>query len=321
MFYATLAGGFFVSTIFMVLLMPSFIRFLHKINYRQQVSEYSLQEFKDKAKTPTMGGILFVIIPVVVLLVIYPEALNDLRTVIVIMAYFGYGLIGFIDDYIIVIQKNNRGLPAKYKFALQLLLAILFYFIYRGQASLAVTIPFINVSVDLGGFYVVLVYFMFTGTSNAVNLTDGMDGLAAGTSFLALSPFVFFALTQHQYYIACFVLCIMGALLGYLKFNMFPAKIFMGDAGALALGGLLAALAMVLKQEIALVIIGGVFVWETMTCIIQIASVKLFKRRVFKYTPIHYSFKISGMSEPKIVLMFWLIGFVFAVLGFVIGVM
>ncbi len=320
MFYMTLLSGFVISALFVLLLMPKVIRFLHKINYKQQVSEYSLQEFKEKAKTPTMGGVLFVLIPVIVSLCLYPQAITDLKTMIVIVAYLGYALIGFIDDYIIVIQKDNRGLPAKYKFLLQLMLAIIFYFVYREHASLDVVIPFINISVELGPFYIVLVYFMFTGTSNAVNLTDGMDGLAGGTSFLALSPFVFFALTQHQYFIACFILCIMGSLLGYLKFNMFPAKIFMGDTGALALGGVLAALAMVLKQEIALIIIGGVFVWETMTCIIQIASVKLFKRRVFKYTPIHYSFKISGMSEPKIVLMFWLIGFICAILGFMIGV-
>lgn len=320
MYYTALACGFVVSGIIVVLLMPQLIRFLHKLNYNQSVSEYSLEEFKSKAKTPTMGGTLFVIVPVVVTLCIFPQAMQDLPTMIVMMAFVGYGLIGFIDDFIIVVQRDNRGLPAWIKFALQLLLAVFFYFIYRGSASLDVTLPFFNAVIPLGSLYVVLVYFMFTGASNAVNLTDGMDGLAGGCSFLAFSPFVFFALQQHQIFIACFILCIMGALLGYLKFNMHPARIFMGDTGSLALGGVLAAIAMVLKQEVALVIIGGVFVWETMTCIIQIGSVKLFHRRVFKYTPIHYSFKISGMSEPKIVLMFWMIGFICAILGFVIGV-
>lgn len=320
MYYTALACGFVVSGIIVVLLMPQLIRFLHKLNYNQSVSEYSLEEFKSKAKTPTMGGTLFVIVPVVVTLCIFPQSMQDLPTIIVMMAFVGYGLIGFIDDFIIVVQRDNRGLPAWIKFSFQLLLAIFFYFIYRDSASLDVTIPFFNAVIPLGSLYVVLVYFMFTGASNAVNLTDGMDGLAGGCSFLAFSPFVFFALQQHQIYIACFILCIMGALLGYLKFNMHPARIFMGDTGSLALGGVLAAIAMVLKQEVALVIIGGVFVWETMTCIIQIGSVKLFHRRVFKYTPIHYSFKISGMSEPKIVLMFWMIGFICAILGFVIGV-
>lgn len=320
MLVLTLLGGFVLSGLLVALLMPQLIRFLHKLDYNQSVSEYSLEEFKSKAKTPTMGGILFVLVPVVVCLLMNPKAIFDLPTVIVMLAYVGYGLIGFIDDFIIVVQRDNRGLPAKIKFAFQLILAIVFYFIYQGNASLDVMIPFVNVVIPLGSLYIVLVYFMFTGASNAVNLTDGMDGLAGGCSFLAFSPFVFFALQQQEYEIACFILCIMGSLLGYLKYNMHPAKIFMGDTGSLALGGVLAALAMVLKKEIALIIIGGVFVWETMTCIIQIASVKLFHRRVFKYTPIHYSFKLSGMSEPKIVLMFWMIGFACACLGFVIGV-
>lgn len=320
MYYTTLVSGFVVSAMIVVLLMPQLIRFLHKINYNQAVSEYSLEEFKNKAKTPTMGGTLFVLVPVVVTLCLFPQSLQDLPTMIVIMAFVGYGLIGFIDDFIIVVKHDNRGLSAMWKLILQLALAVLFYFLYRGSASLSVTIPFFNVILPLGNLYIVLVYVMFTGASNAVNLTDGMDGLAGGCSFLAFSPFVFFALQQNQYYIACFILCIMGALVGYLRYNMHPAKIFMGDTGSLALGGVLAATAMVLKQEVALIIIGGVFVWETMTCIIQIASVKLFHRRVFKYTPIHYSFKLSGMSEPKIVLMFWMVGFICSILGFVIGV-
>ncbi len=319
--YEIMIGGFLVSCIFVVLLMPQLIKFLHKLNQHQVASEYSLQEFKEKAKTPTMGGIMFVLIPIVVSFLFFPQALNDLSSLTVVLAYLGYALIGFIDDYIIVVQKNNKGLPASVKFLMQLALAVAFYMMYQSNASLEVAIPFTQMTIHLGNWYVLLVFFMFTGTSNAVNLTDGMDGLAAGTSFLALSPFVFFALRSHQYFIACFVLCIMGALFGYLKFNRHPAQIFMGDTGSLALGGVLAALAMVLKQEFALIIIGGVFVWETLTVIIQITSVKLFKKRVFKYTPIHYSFRISGMREPNIVLMFWLIGFVCAILGFIIGVM
>lgn len=321
MIYTALVCGFVASGVVTAVLMPVLIRFLHKINYNQTVSEYSLEEFKQKAKTPTMGGILFVLVPCIITLLIYPKALFDLPTMIVMLAYVGYGLIGFIDDFIIVIKRDNEGLSPKLKFAMQLILAIIFYFLYQESASLSVSIPFTSIVIELGVLYIVLVYFMFTGASNAVNLTDGMDGLAGGCSFLAFSPFVFFALQQNEIYIACFILCIMGSLLGYLRYNIHPASIFMGDTGSLALGGALAALAMVLKKEFALVIIGGVFVWETMTCIIQITSVKLLHKRVFKYTPIHYSFRISGMKEPNIVLMFWLIGFVCALLGFLIGVM
>ncbi len=312
--------GFIGSGLAVVVLMPFYIRFLHRINYNQAVSEYALDEFKNKAKTPTMGGVLFVVVPLVMMVIMYPESIQDPLARIVMMAYLGYGLIGFIDDFIIVVQKNNAGLPASVKFLMQFLLAVLFFFLYKENADLSVTIPFFKNTIYLGTLYMPLIFFMFTGASNGVNLTDGMDGLAGGTSFLAFSPFVLLALQQDQILIAAFILCIMGSLLGYLKFNMHPAKIFMGDAGSLALGGALAAIAMVLKQEVALVIIGGVFVWETLCVIIQIGSVKLFHKRVFRYTPIHYAFKLNGMSEPKVVILFWMIGFICAILGFLMGV-
>ncbi|MDD2592109.1 MAG: phospho-N-acetylmuramoyl-pentapeptide-transferase, partial [Erysipelotrichaceae bacterium] len=156
--------------------------------------------------------------------------------------------------------------------------------------------------------------------SNAVNITDGMDGLAGGTSVLALIPFAIFAFMFDQSYIGVFVVGVIASLLGYLRYNLNPAKIFMGDAGSLALGGLLAALALVLKQEIALIIVGGVFVFETTCVILQIASVKLRKKRVFKYTPIHYSFVINGMSEKNVVYLFWLMGLTFMIFGLIAGV-
>ena len=312
--------GFALSLGLTLILMPKLIAFLHKVSYKQSVSEYSLDSFKQKAKTPTMGGVGFVIIPIIALFIIYPKAYLNYEIMILIFAYLAYGLIGFIDDFIIVIKKNNKGLKASYKFLMQLVVAMVFYYFYKDYTSTDVIIPFVKIVLPLGSFYAIFAFIMFTAESNAVNLTDGMDGLAAGTSFLAFSPFVLFAVQMQKFEVATLILCIMGSLLGYLKFNVFPAKIFMGDTGSLALGGFLAACAMVLKQELALLIIGGVFLWETLCVVIQISSVKLFKRRVFKYTPIHYSFVISGMKEQKVVLMFWMIGAVFAILGFVIGV-
>ena len=153
------------------------------------------------------------------------------------LAYVGYGLIGFLDDYIIVIRQNNEGLKPQYKFFLQLVLAVLFFFMYRQNASTDVILPFLEWVIPLGGLYMLLVFFMFTGASNAVNLTDGMDGLAAGCSFLAFAPFVMFALQQDKLAIATFIMAVMGSLLGFLKYNSHPAKIFMGDTGSLALGG------------------------------------------------------------------------------------
>lgn len=313
-------SAFGISLAIVLITMPLLIRFLHKINYNQAVSEYSLQQYKEKQKTPTMGGILFVLTPVAVTLLMYPGTLGDLQVMIVMLAYVGYGLIGFLDDYIIVIRQDNEGLRPRTKFLLQLLLAVVFFLMYRQDATTDIIIPFFETVIPLGGLYMLLVFFMFTGTSNAVNLTDGMDGLAAGTSFLAFAPFVLFALQQQKLVIAVFLMAVMGALLGFLRYNVHPAKIFMGDTGSLALGGALAAVSMVLKQEIALMVIGGVFVWETLCVIIQISSVKLRGKRVFRYTPIHYSFVIGGMRETQVVLMFWILGLICTAAGFLIGV-
>ncbi len=319
--FPVLLLDFALSLVLTLILMPKLIAFLHKISYNQTVSEYSLEQYKAKAKTPTMGGTLFVVVPVAVTLVLFPEIFSDLPSLMVLLAYVAYGLIGFLDDYIIVIKKDNEGLKPWAKFLLQLLVAVGFYWVYKDFVSTDVVVPFIDAVLPLGAFYVVFAFIMFTGESNAVNLTDGMDGLAAGCSFLAISPYVLFALQKDKMIIAAFLLGVMGALLGYLKYNVHPAKIFMGDAGSLALGGLLAAAAMVLKMELSLLIIGGVFLWETICVVIQQVAVRAFKRRVFKYTPIHYSFVISGMKEPKVVLMFWMLAALCASAGFLMGVL
>ena len=162
---------------------------------------------------------------------------------------------------------------------------------------------------------------MFTAESNAVNLTDGLDGLCAGVSIVALFPYIIFSLLQGERSLALFLLCVVGSLLGYLRFNLHPAKIFMGDTGSLAIGGLLAAVAMVTKQELLLVIIGGVFVIEVLSVVIQVTHFKRTGKRVFKMAPIHHHFELCGMKETKVVTLFWCMGFVFALIGLLLGVM
>ena len=310
----------FVGCLVLALLIyPKLIPFLLHIKYGQSISEYSLDDYKQKEGTPTMGGLVFLIVPVALLIIIYPSFFTDSKLLLIVLAYLGYGLIGFIDDYIIVIKHENTGLKPWIKFMMQLVLSIVFYLFYRENCLTMIYLPFTDLIIDLGWLYAFLVFFMFTGASNAVNITDGMDGLAAGTSLLALVPFILFAANEDQPYIAVFIIGVIAALLGYLKFNIHPAKIFMGDVGSLALGGLLAALALVLKQELALIIVGGVFVYETLCVIIQISSVKLRKKKVFKYTPIHYSFVINGMREINVVRLFWLLGFICMCLGLLIG--
>ncbi|MFV0479518.1 MAG: phospho-N-acetylmuramoyl-pentapeptide-transferase [Anaerorhabdus sp.] len=298
--------------------MPSFIRFLKKISFNQTVSEYSLDEYKNKTKTPTMGGVLFVVVTIVTTLLVQHSYLSK-DLLIVLLAFVGYASIGMVDDYLIIIKKDNKGLIPLHKFALQGILAIIVFYVYQDYASLSVTIPLIQKSVSLGILYVVLIFFMFVGASNAVNITDGMDGLAAGCTAIALVPFLAFALLDYNVNIAVFIAALFGSLLGYLKYNVYPAKVFMGDAGSLALGGALAAISMVLKLEVAFVFIAGVFVWETVCVILQIGSVKLRKKRIFSYTPIHYAFVLKGLREKVVVQSFWKLAAACAVIGFILA--
>lgn len=307
--------GFCVSLTIVMLVMPRFIDYLKKLSFKQSVSEYALEDDKKKAGTPIMGGILFIIVPVVVTLIAFPQSISDINIWIIILAFVGYGLIGFIDDYLIAVKKNNNGLSPLQKFTMQVILAAVFFFIYRIHGDLMITLPFSKTTVTLGWWYFLLVLFMFAGSSNAVNLTDGMDGLSSGVTIIALIPYAIISYVQQKYTVLMFVLCLIGALLGYLYYNKKPARVFMGDTGALALGGVLAALAMVTKTELSLILIAGIPVIETLCVIIQQVSVRTVHKRVFPYTPIHYAFRIKGMPEVNIVRMFWVVEAIFACIG------
>ena len=308
--------SFIINLILMLILMPQYIKYLKKLNYHQIVSEYSLDEYKDKDKTPIMGGILFIILPILVSIVLIKDFYLDVNLLICIFAYILYGLIGFVDDYTIITKGKNDGLKAKTRLLLQFLLAFIFVFIFLFNYNLSIDV--INKNIIYIIIYLIVVFIMFAGTTNAVNITDGMDGLASGCVLIALIPFIIISYNLNNINLTIFLLGVLGSLLGYLRYNHFPAKIFMGDTGSNALGGLLAAIALVLNQEFLLVIIGGVFVWEVMCVIIQISSVKIRGKRVFKYTPIHYSFVISGYREKKVVYGFWLLSFVFGLVGLII---
>lgn len=300
---------------------PLVIPFLHKIKFGQSIRVEGPQSHLKKTGTPTMGGFVFVIVPILVFAILAPNAMLDVKIQIVILSYVGYSFIGFIDDFLIVVKKNNDGLTAGKKFLLQTILAVIIFIMYQNVASTAIMIPLLNIEVELGWLYFILILVMFTAESNAVNLTDGLDGLSSGCVLIALAPFILFSVIQGEYYLAVFLMAVFGSLLGYLKNNFFPAKIFMGDTGSLALGGLLAACAMVLKQEILLIVIGGIFVLETLSVIIQVTSFKLTGKRVFKMAPLHHHFELKGMNEKHVVLMFWCIELIFALLGYALGVL
>ena len=294
---------------------PIAIPFLHKIKFGQSIRTDGPQSHLKKTGTPTMGGLVFVLVPVLVLLVLMPSAFLDVKIQIVILSYLGYSLIGFIDDFLIVVKKNNDGLSAKMKFLMQTVLAVIIFLMYRGVASTSILIPLLNVELDLGIFYFFLILIMFTAESNAVNLTDGLDGLSSGCMIVALAPFILFAVGQNEIGLAVFLLAVLGSLLGFLKNNFFPAKIFMGDTGSLALGGLLAACAMVLKKEILLVIIGGIFVMETLSVVLQVGSFKLTGKRIFRMAPIHHHFELGGWSETRVVAVFTIVTAILCLIG------
>ena len=312
---------YFVLSLSIVLVtMPFLIQYLKKLSFKQTVSEYALEDDKKKAGTPIMGGILFIIVPVVLTLIFVKGIFQDLDTLIVLLAFMGYGLIGFVDDFLIAVLKNNEGLKPLHKFLMQVLLAVIFFVLYRSHASLEITLPITCIVIPLGIAYFFLVLFMFAGSSNAVNLTDGMDGLSSGVSIIALIPYLVITLKQEKIGLAIFVVSLIGALLGYLYYNKKPARVFMGDTGSLALGGVLAALAMITKTELLLILIAGVPVIETLCVMIQIGSVKIRHKKVFPYTPIHYAFRIKGMPEVSIVRMFWLVEAILAGIGLLIGI-
>jgi len=310
--------GFVISLTIVMIAMPPFIKYLKKLSFKQSVSEYALEDDKKKAGTPIMGGILFIIVPIIVSVLSSPKSFTDIDTWIVILAFAGYGIIGFVDDYLIAVKKNNDGLTPIQKFAMQILLAVIFFAIYRSHAQLEITLPFVSQPVNLGWGYFILVLFMFAGSSNAVNLTDGMDGLSSGVSIIALIPYTVICLLQKRIGLSIFDFSLIGALLGYLYYNKKPARVFMGDTGSLALGGVLAGLAMITKTELLLIVIAAVPVIETVCVLIQQVAVRTGHKKVFVYTPIHYAFRIKGMPETTIVLMFWAVEAVFAALGLLI---
>ncbi len=318
--------AFIVSLFAVLFLMPYLIDYLKGLSFNQNVSEYSLQEYKEKAKTPIMGGILFIAVPTIVSFIAELFFGFSLETLVLQLAFVGYGAIGFIDDWLIVVRHNNEGLRPLYKFLLQVLLALVIFFIYRSSVgNLSIRIPFTTISIGFGFFYAIIILLMFAGSSNAVNLTDGMDGLAAGCSVCSFTVFLILAVLAKKPVMVVFLSSLLGSLFGYLHYNVKPAKIFMGDTGSLALGGALAACAMILKQEIPLIMIGMVFVLDTLSCMIQIGSVKLRHKRVFPYTPIHYSFVLPkekgglGLGEVQTVHIIWLAAAVFALLGLIIA--
>lgn len=317
----TLGIGFLIT----VLITPVFIPILRRMKFGQSIREEGPQSHMKKAGTPTMGGVMIVISIIITSLImtaIVNGTVASYEIWLLIFVVLGYGLIGFLDDFIKVALKRNLGLTSLQKMIGQLLVAFIFYFILRYfDFPTYIQIPGTTIQWELGWGYAILVVVMLVGASNAVNLTDGLDGLLAGTAAIAFGAFAilaWFILPESD--VILFSIATVGALLGFLVFNAHPAKVFMGDTGSLALGAAIAGIAILTKMEIILVIIGGVFVIETLSVIIQVISFKTRGKRVFKMSPIHHHFELVGWSEWRVVTTFWFAGLVFAAIGIYIGV-
>ena len=310
-----------VNFILGIVIYPRFINFLNSQEAKQEVNEYALDEFKDKEKTVTFGGVPFILIPVITIFVLNLRNLSSISFVI-LGVFLVYGLLGFVDDYKIITEGRNDGLKASHKLLMQMVIGVVFYFIYTNTGGTTIIdLPVLNRGINVGILYLPFVVIMFSAYSNAVNLTDGMDGLATGTSIIAFLALAYFAYVQAEFEILVILLGVVGALLSFLVFNYSPAKIFMGDVGSLALGALFAVVSVYLNLEIVSLLIGGVFVFETLCVVIQQISWRTRRKRVFKYTPIHYSFVLSGWKEESVVHFFWFLGLVGALVGVLVGVL
>jgi phospho-N-acetylmuramoyl-pentapeptide-transferase len=305
-----------------VLLAPIFIPFLRRLKFGQSIRDEGPQSHQKKTGTPTMGGIVFLLSIVITTFVMtgkYSEPGPE--TYLMLLVLVGFGLLGFLDDFIKVVMKRNLGLTSKQKLLGQIIISVIFYLVFKqNDFPTTVSIPLTDITFDLGWMYILFIIFWLVGFSNAVNLTDGLDGLVSGTSAIAFGALAVLAWNQGQYDVSIFSVAVVGAVLGFLVFNAHPAKVFMGDTGSLALGGAIAAIAILTKLEIILILIGGVFVIETLSVILQVASFKSTGKRIFKMSPLHHHYELVGWSEWRVVVTFWTVGLLFAVLGIYIEV-
>lgn len=292
-----------------VAVMPMFIGYFQMKKQGQTTREDGPTWHNVKTGTPTMGGLVFLVASFITSLVVglWKQELTP-SLLIMLFILVLYGLLGFLDDFIKVFKKRNMGLNSRQKLIGQIIGGLVFYFVYRSEGLPDSLDLFGVVTLPLGIFYGVFVIFWLVGFSNAVNLTDGIDGLVAGLGTISFGTYAIIAWKQQQFDVVIICLSVIGGLLGFFPYNKKPAKIFMGDVGSLALGGLLAAISIILRQEWTLLLIGLVYVCETASVILQVTSFKLFGKRIFKMSPIHHHFEMCGWSEWKIDIVFWLTG-------------
>jgi phospho-N-acetylmuramoyl-pentapeptide-transferase len=310
-----LIGGT-ASLLICIFLSPKFIEFLRAREFGQQIREEGPQEHHAKAGTPTMGGlIIFTAIAVPFFLLTDLDA-RSLGVIGVALACAG---LGFADDYMKLVRRRSLGLKGRTKLVVTLAIAVGLWLVATRAADLQDTLDLrvlVDAQINLGYLYPVFIYLVVAGTTSAVNLTDGLDGLAAGCAAIVLVSYIAITFTTQQTDLALVAACLVGACVGFLWFNSFPASIFMGDTGSLGLGGAIAAMAVMTKTEVLLIILGGIFVIEALSVLIQVFSFQTFRKRVFLMAPIHHHFELQAWSETKIILRFWIVAAVCSAIGF-----
>lgn len=314
--------GFIVSVIIGLIVIP-----MLKKNVKQVESTYLSKKHKEKSGTPTMGGIIFILSSLITMaiLIVLKKVTISTNLCLVLFIFLSYALIGFIDDYLIIKRKNNIGLTEIQKLGMQTVVALIFFYVYmHSGAEPILEIHTLGITINMGWFYGIFILFMLVASSNAVNITDGLDGLAAGLAVIAYLAFALiswnsFAITGTED-IAIFIFVLVGSLIGFLVFNTYPAKVFMGDTGSLALGATLAAIAIITKHEITFIVVMLVFIFETVVCLIQIISMVFFHKKVFLMTPYHHHLEKLGWKETDIVKVFWVVGLILSMGAIIFGV-
>ena len=311
--------GALASMLICLFLSPRFIEFLRNREFGQHIRGEGPEGHQTKAGTPTMGGLIIFTAIAVPFLVLSGHGIASMTVFFVAL---GCAALGFADDFIKIVKRRSLGLAARYKLVVQVFLALVLWWVARHEVGLEPVLLFraFDISIDIGPvLYFVLVFLVIAGSTNGVNLTDGLDGLAAGSSAIVLLTYTAITfVTAGQQDLALFAVCLVGGCVGFLWFNAFPATIFMGDTGSLGLGGAIGALAVMTQTEVLLIVIGGIFVIEALSVLIQVFSFKTFGRRVLLMAPLHHHFEMMAWSETKIMLRFWIIAAVCSGVGFAI---
>ena len=315
--------GFILALGLGFILIPILKRFKFKQNVSQTIGERHLA----KQGTPTIGGLIFILSTMIALLILYLRGSITLSSnlMIVIFVFLSYALLGFIDDFLKIKFKNNKGLKISTKLLIQGLITLVFFYIFMNHGGVTnVSLSFLGIDLPLGWAFGIFIFCVLVGTTNAVNIADGLDALATGLSLIAFLAYglITWNTTWMAGYqdVAIFSFILIGGLLGFLIFNSHPAKIFMGDTGALALGGALGTIAIITRHEFSLLLVGGVFVIEALSSLIQLFMIRKFKTKVLLMAPLHHHFEQLGWKETDIVKTFWVVGLIFAMIAIIYGV-